>query len=253
MGRRSSRRRPTAVRAWLEDTVLASALHPPPGSRSHSRTACVRRSASETSSEVRRIELSSPEELADLDSHGRVRPSTSDCPDLRARHAGRLLRVARNRRLRGARAWTRAERALDLVASRWAPVRGECARVPVGIHLGRLTPDDAPHAVARALAGLIELERYRGRTAYAQPVQAGERAVREAGGFFEVSDLRLVEADGDRARFRSPRRPGVRDRCHADRRPDRSRELRGAGRAAGRLQRPARVSMLRRAAGTPCR
>ena len=75
--------------------------------------------------------------------------------------------------------------------------------LPVGIHLGRLTPDDAPHAVARALAGLIELERYRGRTAYAQPVQAGERAVREAGGFFEVSDLRLVEADGDRARFRS--------------------------------------------------
>ena len=34
--------------------------------------------------------------------------------------------------------------------------------------------------IARALAGRITLERYRGRTAYSQRVQAAELAVREA-------------------------------------------------------------------------
>jgi hypothetical protein len=75
--------------------------------------------------------------------------------------------------------------------------------LPLGIQLGRLAPDDARLIVDRALAGRVAFDRYRGRTAYAQNVQAAERAVREAEGLEEIADLRLVEIDGDIVRFRS--------------------------------------------------
>jgi hypothetical protein len=73
--------------------------------------------------------------------------------------------------------------------------------LPHGIHLGRVTPEDAPRVVGDALAGRIELEHYRGRTVYSAREQAAERAVREVGGLVSLSDMRLVGDDGVHVRF----------------------------------------------------
>jgi len=73
--------------------------------------------------------------------------------------------------------------------------------LPAGLHFGRVEPDAAPFVVARALAGRIELGRYRGRTCYELAVQAAERAVREAAHVDGVADLRLVGVDGSVVRF----------------------------------------------------
>ena len=73
--------------------------------------------------------------------------------------------------------------------------------LPAGLHFGRVEPDAAPFVVARALAGRIELGRYRGRTCYELAVQAAERAVREAAHVDGVADLRLAGVDGSVVRF----------------------------------------------------
>jgi len=52
--------------------------------------------------------------------------------------------------------------------------------------------------------GRVELARYRGRTAYSQDVQAAERTVRDATGLDRIGDLRLIDVDGERVRFRGP-------------------------------------------------
>ena len=75
--------------------------------------------------------------------------------------------------------------------------------LPAGVQLGRVEPDDAPGVVARALAGTIELDHYRGRTFYPAAVQAAERAVREAAGLSGVDDLKLLDVDRARVRFRA--------------------------------------------------
>ena len=160
--------------------------------------------ASEASAEVRRIELSSLEELAELDLS--MAGEVTDAP----------LVLVCGHGMRDACCALRGTAVYGALASRLGPdelwisshqgghrFATNVLVFPAGIHLGRVAPGEAPHVVARALAGRIELERYRGRTAYAQAVQAGERAVREAEGLDAVADLRLVEAEGDRARFRS--------------------------------------------------
>lgn len=75
--------------------------------------------------------------------------------------------------------------------------------LPAGLHFGRIEPDDASFVVARALAGRIELQNYRGRTCYPRAVQAAEWAVREAAGIDGVTGLRLESTDGSVVRFRS--------------------------------------------------
>jgi len=51
--------------------------------------------------------------------------------------------------------------------------------------------------------GTIELDHYRGRTFYPAAVQAAERAVREAAGLSGVDDLKLLDVDRARVRFRA--------------------------------------------------
>ena len=75
--------------------------------------------------------------------------------------------------------------------------------LPAGLQFGRIEPAEAPSLVARALAGRIELGRYRGRTCYAPEVQAAEHAVRTTVGLEDVSGLRLLDVEGSRVRFRS--------------------------------------------------
>ena len=74
--------------------------------------------------------------------------------------------------------------------------------LPTGLQFGRVEPDEAPLVVARALAGRIELDRYRGRTCYTPVVQAAERTVREAKKLESAADLRLAGVDGRLVRFR---------------------------------------------------
>ena len=64
--------------------------------------------------------------------------------------------------------------------------------LPEGIHLGRI-----PVERGREVAGLLDdgrtpLDLYRGRTAYAPPVQAAELFVRSELGCDRIADLRLV-------------------------------------------------------------
>jgi hypothetical protein len=74
--------------------------------------------------------------------------------------------------------------------------------LPAGIHLGHVEPGEAGEIVASALAGRIELDRYRGRTCYPPPVQAAEHAIRAAHGLTEVSELRLEAFEGSLVSFR---------------------------------------------------
>ena len=62
---------------------------------------------------------------------------------------------------------------------------------------------EAAFVVARALAGWVELERYRGRTCYSPVEQAAEHAIRTASGLDGIDDLRLGAVEKDTVRFRS--------------------------------------------------
>ena len=74
--------------------------------------------------------------------------------------------------------------------------------LPSGVQLGRISVAEAPHVVAEALAGRIELDHFRGRATYPPEVQAADIAVRRAFGLEGIDDLQLVEADGSTVRFR---------------------------------------------------
>ncbi len=75
--------------------------------------------------------------------------------------------------------------------------------LPAGLQFGRVTPQEAPYLVARALGGRIELDRYRGRTSYDAAVQAAEQAVRTAMGLDTVGDLEVVAHTNGKVRFRT--------------------------------------------------
>lgn len=75
--------------------------------------------------------------------------------------------------------------------------------LPAGLHLGRVEPDEAPVVVARALAGRIDLARYRGRTCYPPHVQAAEHAIRTACGLERASELELAAVEDGLVRFRA--------------------------------------------------
>lgn len=73
--------------------------------------------------------------------------------------------------------------------------------VPFGIQLGRVPVDEVQAVAAAVGAGRIPLERYRGRTLYAAPVQAAEVAVRRTLGLDLIGDLRLLSHTDGVVRF----------------------------------------------------
>jgi hypothetical protein len=75
--------------------------------------------------------------------------------------------------------------------------------LPHGLHFGRVEPAEAPALVTAALAGRIELSRYRGRTWYEALVQAAEQAVREEHGLVSAHDLSLIAVERSLVRFRA--------------------------------------------------
>jgi len=86
---------------------------------------------------------------------------------------------------------------------------GNIVALPHGLFYGRVEPGDVP-GLLDALAGRrVDLDRYRGRSAYSFPVQAAERALRETEGLLGLDDLVLRDCKrrGDgawRVRFRTP-------------------------------------------------
>jgi len=68
---------------------------------------------------------------------------------------------------------------------------GNLVCLPEGLYYGRVGREAAGTVLDEHLAGRIELDHYRGRSAYTFPVQAAERHVRETAGLQRVDDLGL--------------------------------------------------------------
>jgi hypothetical protein len=118
-----------------------------------------------------------------------------------ARH-GRPLYDALRREVEPERVW----QCTHVGGDRFA---GNVVVLPHGLYYGRVGPDDAGALVAAHDAGRIDLERYRGRSAYSFPVQAAEQALRESDGLSGIDELALLGCvrsgdDAWRVRFRTP-------------------------------------------------
>jgi hypothetical protein len=64
--------------------------------------------------------------------------------------------------------------------------------LPHGLYYGRVDPDDTATLLSEHAAGRIDLERYRGRSAFSFPVQAAERAIRESERLLGIDDLTFL-------------------------------------------------------------
>ena len=158
--------------------------------------------AGETAAETRRLEVADHAELADVDLE-----SDGDVVETRlllvCGHGTRDACCA----LRGTEVFgvlARGLRREDVWISSHQGGHRFAANVlvlPAGLQFGRVEPEEARSLVSRALAGTIDLGRYRGRTCYPQDVQAAERAVREVSGLDGVSDLQLAGIEGSLVRF----------------------------------------------------
>jgi hypothetical protein len=80
---------------------------------------------------------------------------------------------------------------------------GNVVFLPEGLYFGRVAPADAWSVLDEYLAGRIELDHYRGRSAYTFAEQTAEVAVRRATGLRGLEDLELVEHEGAHVRFRA--------------------------------------------------
>ena len=192
-----------AIADWLTRTPESRLLFVRRLDRTAGRLLAFRVRADESSAEVRRLELDRLEDLVRLELAVAGEPSALPLV-LVCGHGSRDPCCAR----RG----TAAFRAL-------VPVLGEeqlwlsshqgghrfAANVlvlPAGLQLGRVEPGDAPRVIGAALGGRIVLSSYRGRTWYERPVQAAELATRTAAALDGVDDLRLIDVEGARVRFR---------------------------------------------------
>jgi hypothetical protein len=193
-----------AVASWLQAVPRSRLLFVRrPRSRPGGGLVFVVRSE-ESQAEVRRIEIGSIAELGrlDLDTAGEPvdgslvlvcgHASRDRCCVLR----GTAVFAALADRLGQEEVWISSHQG----GHRFAP---NVLVLPAGLQFGRVDREQAPLLVARALAGKIELERYRGRTCYDGPVQAAELAVRVGAELDGVGDLTLDAVERGRVRFRA--------------------------------------------------
>ena len=85
--------------------------------------------------------------------------------------------------------------------------------LPHGLSYGRLRAENAASIVQAALNGRIALEHFRGRSIYAEPIQAGEILLRRELNLDAVDALNLAESEAlpdGRWRLRFTERPGGR-------------------------------------------
>ncbi|HET9287910.1 MAG TPA: sucrase ferredoxin [Gaiella sp.] len=69
---------------------------------------------------------------------------------------------------------------------------GNVVVLPHGLYYGRVVPADVGDLLAAQRSGHIDLDRYRGRSAYSFPVQAAEQAIRESEGLLGIDELVLL-------------------------------------------------------------
>jgi hypothetical protein len=86
---------------------------------------------------------------------------------------------------------------------------GNVVVLPDGLYYGRVDPADTGALLAAHAAGRIDLDHYRGRSAFSFAVQAAERAIRESEGLLGIGDLTFLgsssyEAGAVRVRFQTP-------------------------------------------------
>jgi hypothetical protein len=150
------------------------------------------------------LELDEPEDLAGLDLAGAVAGET-ELPGAEALDGvlfavcthgkrdrccalhGRPLYDALREEADGARVWQSTHVGGDRFA-------GNVVVLPYGLYYGRVLPADVPRLVEATAGRRIELGRYRGRSTWSFPVQAAERALREATGLVGIDDLALAGA-----------------------------------------------------------
>jgi len=192
-----------AARAWLAETESSRLLflRRPGRARSTSKLVHLVR-ASEQDAGVRRFELGAHDELADLDLAGggeRVERQLVLVCGHGARDAccalrGTAVYTALSRQIGDCELWLSSHQGGHRFAA-------NVLVLPAGLQLGRLTPENAGGVVREALSGRIDLDHYRGRSAYPARAQAAELAVRAAAGLVAVSDLELVDAGAEPVRF----------------------------------------------------
>ncbi len=78
---------------------------------------------------------------------------------------------------------------------------GNVVVLPEGLYFGRVDPEAAWSLLDGYLAGRIDLDRYRGRSAHTFSEQAAEIAIRRMTGLRGIGDLQLLEHDGPHVRF----------------------------------------------------
>lgn len=69
---------------------------------------------------------------------------------------------------------------------------GNLLALPVGLSFGRLRADNAAGVVRSALEGKLDLDHFRGRTAYIEPAQAGEILLRRELGLDALGAVKLT-------------------------------------------------------------
>jgi hypothetical protein len=154
--------------------------------------------------EIRRLELGSHADLAELDldvdgtpvdgslllvcGHG----SRDRCCAVR----GTPLYTALAERLGEEEVWISSHQG----GHRFAP---NLLVLPSGLQFGRVPLAEAPFLAARALAGRIALDRYRGRTCFEAHVQAAELAVRRAAGLEGLAEIALEAVEDGVVTFRT--------------------------------------------------
>lgn len=194
-----------AARAWLDATPSSRLLfvRRPGRTRTGARLAFVVR-AGESDAEVRRFELTSPAELADVDLvHGgdpTAAPLVLVCGhgtrDACCALRGTAVYGALGNELGEDQLWFSSHQGGHRFAA-------NVLVLPAGIQLGRVTPAESASVVGGALSGRIDLARYRGRSTYPARVQAAELALRTELDLDAIGDLALVD-DGEIVRFRGP-------------------------------------------------
>jgi hypothetical protein len=194
-----------AVDAWLEATPGSRLLFVRRPGRGTSRRLAFVVHADERRSEVRRLELGSVDELASVDLARAGDPLVEPLVLVCGHGVRDACCALRGGAVFSALASTVPERSLWISSHQGGHrFAANVLVLPAGLQFGRVEPEEASGVVSSALAGSIELDRYRGRTHLPPAAQAAERTIRVAAGLNRVDDLRLVGIEGDLVRFVTP-------------------------------------------------
>ena len=175
-----------------------------PQRRDHPTLAVFWGSSPERGGELFHAELERYDDLLDLDLTGRgealdhpvLLVCTHGKHDRCCARYGRPLYLALEELAEDGWVW----QASHLGGDRFA---GNVVFLPEGLYFGRVAPADAWTVLDEYLGGRIELDHYRGRSAYSFGEQTGEIAIRATAGLRGIDDLELVEHEGAHLRFRS--------------------------------------------------